>query len=247
MQSLAAPRDERHSDGIVPTLRDRCRAHDLKNLMTVVVSATEALAKAEAGDAGRAALALASLEAARRGAAVLRDLLADVEPAPRARASLACADILRATVALAALVMPAGVSLVAEPTAGALRCSADRDGLDAALMNLCKNAGEASPAGGVVTLSAVDVAPACAHAIGLEMRGYVRFEVRDAGPGMSPQVLAAAGRPGVTTRPGGHGLGLVSVAEFARREGGALRIVSRPGEGCAASLYLPQTVALVRP
>ena len=250
MQSLAARRDERHQDcdvialPVSPELQNRCRAHDLKNLMTVVLNATEILAQAEAGDADRGPLASASLEAARRGAAVLRDLLADYAPPPRTRTLVDCCEILDATARLAVHALPAGVGLVVEPAARALRSSVDRDGLEAALLNLCKNAGEASPAAGVVTLSAAAVAPADAYAMGLEMRGYVRFQVRDAGSGLTSEALAAAGRPGVTTKPKGQGLGLISVAEFARREGGGLRIASRPGEGCVASLYLPRSPTL---
>lgn len=249
MQSLAARRDERHPDcdvialPVSPQLQNRCRAHDLKNLMTVVLSATEVLAQAEAGDADREPLARASLEAARRGAAALRDLLAGYAPPPRARARVDCGQVLASTAQLAVHALPAGVGLAVEPAARALRCSVDRDGLEAALLNLCKNGGEASPAGGVVTLSAAVVAPADAYAMGLEMHGYVRFQVRDAGAGLTSEALAAAGRPGVTTKPHGQGLGLISVAEFARREGGALRIASCPGEGCVASLYLPRAAS----
>jgi signal transduction histidine kinase len=232
------------SAAIASPLRDLSLVHDLKNLMTVVVSATEALALAENGGADRRALAEASLEAARRGAALLRDLLADHAPAPRSPQGAACAETLETAAQLAIHTLPTDVSLSVSASEPLLACQADREALDAALMNLCKNAGEACTTGGAVTLSAASVSPAQAWAEGLEARDYVCFEVRDTGAGLAPELLARALQGGFTTKPGGTGLGLVSVAAFARSSGGALRVASTPGQGCRVSLYLPRFAAL---
>jgi|GEM_PF-3262356 len=232
------------SAAIASPLRDLSLVHDLKNLMTVVISATEALALAENGGADRRALAEASLEAARRGAALLRDLLAEDAPTPRSPQGAGCVETLETAARLAIHTLPTEVSLSVQACEPLLACHADGDELDAALMNLCKNAGEACTAGGAVTLSAASVSPAQAWAEGLEARDYVCFEVRDTGAGLSPELLAPALRGGFTTKPNGSGLGLASVAVFARRFGGALRLASAPGQGCRVSLYLPRVVAL---
>jgi signal transduction histidine kinase len=69
--------------------------------------------------------------------------------------------------------------------------------------------------------------------------GGARLSVRDAGPGMDPDIAARAAEPFFSTRPGQAGLGLSQVYAFARQCGGTLQIDSRPGEGTEAAVLLP--------
>ena len=76
--------------------------------------------------------------------------------------------------------------------------------------------------------------------------------IADDGLGMADDVLGKAMEPFFTTKgPGaGTGLGLASVANFARQTGGFTTIKSAPGQGCAVSIYLPratQDSAMRRP
>jgi two-component system sensor histidine kinase RegB len=69
----------------------------------------------------------------------------------------------------------------------------------------------------------------------------VRFEVRDRGAGMGPEVLARVGEPFYTTKPTGQGMGLgVFLARaVAERLGGGLTLHSVPGQGTVATFSLP--------
>ncbi len=69
----------------------------------------------------------------------------------------------------------------------------------------------------------------------------VRFEVRDDGIGMPPDVLARAREPFYTTRPAGagFGLGLFLVRTFADQWGGRFHLSSTEGTGTTATLDLP--------
>jgi two-component system sensor histidine kinase RegB len=69
----------------------------------------------------------------------------------------------------------------------------------------------------------------------------VRFEVRDDGTGMSPDVMARAGEPFYTTRPAGSGfgLGLFLVRTFADKWGGEFQLSSTAGAGTTVTLDLP--------
>ena len=73
---------------------------------------------------------------------------------------------------------------------------------------------------------------------------YVRLAITDDGPGMPSEVLDKALEPFFTTKgPGaGTGLGLTSVASFARQSGGFSTIANAPGQGCIVSLYLPRFI-----
>jgi two-component system sensor histidine kinase RegB len=116
----------------------------------------------------------------------------------------------------------------------ALSCSAPdtdlrapRVALAQALVNLVRNGLAAAP-DAPVSLAASRAGDA------------VRFEVRDAGSGMAPDVLARAGEPFFTTRaPGaGMGLGLFLSRAVAERLGGGLSLESEPGRGTRAVLEI---------
>lgn len=101
-----------------------------------------------------------------------------------------------------------------------------------ALVPLIRNALDAT-GGGPVTLA-------------VERRaGLLAFEVRDTGPGMTPEELLRAGEPFYTTKPPGRGtgLGLYVVRLLAERLGGELRLSSEPGRGTVARLEFPEGVA----
>jgi two-component system CheB/CheR fusion protein len=123
---------------------------------------------------------------------------------------------------------------------------ADPGEIDSALLNLAANARDAMPNGGGMRIATSNVtldAPAAAT-LHMDARpgDYVCLSVADDGPGMPPDVLAKAFEPFFTTKaPGaGTGLGLTSVAAFAKQTGGFAAIESAPGQGCVASVYLPR-------
>src|SRR5262249_13964288 len=77
---------------------------------------------------------------------------------------------------------------------------------------------------------------------------YTVLSVRDAGTGMTPEVLARACEPFFTTKPigKGTGLGLSMVRGFAARSLGYIRLDSTPGKGTTIELYLPRGYGAVQ-
>jgi signal transduction histidine kinase len=102
---------------------------------------------------------------------------------------------------------------------------ADREKLKQALLNLCKNAEEAMPKGGTLTvrLRASD--------------GKVNLEVCDTGIGV-PEGLNLL-EPFATTKPLGSGLGLVIARQIVAGHHGELSYTSEAGKGTSFSLVLP--------
>jgi signal transduction histidine kinase len=119
----------------------------------------------------------------------------------------------------------AGVACQIEAPAGA-RVRADPNQLRRALLNLGRNAIQATPAGGRVTLSCEP----SAHRI--------RLRVRDSGPGISPSELESIFAPFYTTKEKGTGLGLAFVREIVRDHGGRLSVESEPGAGAVFTIDL---------
>lgn len=209
-------------------------AHDLNNLLAIVVAASEALTLGlEPGSQG-CKLALASLQAAERA----QGLLAGAGRGRTVR-SLDCRTVLASLQALVRHAAP-GVELrVSAPDAG-LFCRADAAELESALLNLCLNARDAMPNGGVLSISA----EAAWVTSGGPVRpgAYVKFAVGDTGIGMTPEVLRHATERRFTTKGRGDGgLGLGNVLAFAQAARGGLDIQSREGDGATVSLYLPRT------
>jgi signal transduction histidine kinase len=96
------------------------------------------------------------------------------------------------------------------------------------IVNLVRNAAQASPVGGEVDV-VVDQ--------GLD--GSAILTVRDRGHGMQPDVVARLGEPFFTTKERGSGLGLGISRRVVDEHGGALRIASQPGEGTEVVVTLP--------
>jgi len=69
--------------------------------------------------------------------------------------------------------------------------------------------------------------------------GWLRVSVHDRGPGWPDEVLDRIGEPFVTTRDGGHGLGVYNAATVATAFGGRFRATQRPGGGASAHIDLP--------
>ncbi|HME08859.1 MAG TPA: ATP-binding protein [Bryobacteraceae bacterium] len=104
---------------------------------------------------------------------------------------------------------------------------ADSDQIEQALINLMRNAADASlETGGSVR-------------VGWERQnGHVVVWVRDQGHGLSNTANLFV--PFFTTKPGGSGIGLVLSRQIAEAHGGSLTLQnSVPGPGCEARLLLP--------
>lgn len=98
-----------------------------------------------------------------------------------------------------------------------------------ALVNIIRNALQASPPSVPVTIGAA------------EQAGVVTVRITDTGVGMAADVLARAGEPFFTTKAQGEGTGLgLFVARSAIEQlGGSLLIVSREGLGTTVTVSLP--------
>lgn len=123
------------------------------------------------------------------------------------------------------------IELVTDPAnlAGLPPISMPVHHLTQAVFNLVTNAGEAIQGPGRVTIAAASG------------DGMVRIEVRDTGPGMSPEVRQHAFDPFFTTkkRTVATGLGLALVHALVKRHGGIATIESEPGHGVTVQLDLP--------
>ena len=120
------------------------------------------------------------------------------------------------------------------------------------LLNLCLNARDAMPGGGVLTLSAenriLDMHEASLNPEALP-GPYILLEVADTGTGMDPETAERIFDPFFTTKePGqGTGLGLFTAHGIIKSHGGFLHVSSESGKGTRFSIYLPAQQKKIRP
>ena len=220
-------------------------AHDFNNLLTVILGATETLATELSAGSEHRNLAQVSLQAAERGAGLVRRLLAFSRHQSLEPQGIDCSGMIGSVQTLAERLIREDVELTVRASGVPLYCKADRAELESALLNLCINARDAMPAGGALRLevSGMTLVGEHAHELGLIPGEFVVFTVSDTGVGMSAEVTRRAIEPFFTTKglAGGNGLGLSTVYGFARQSGGGLTIDSRPKLGTTVRLYLPRT------
>ena len=107
------------------------------------------------------------------------------------------------------------------------------DALKQVFLNLFKNAAEAIPEGGKLTVSAV---------AGINANGSQCMEIRivDNGPGLAPERIETLFNPGArnSDKPGG-GVGLPLVRELVAAVGGTILCRSQPGSGTVFQIFMP--------
>jgi two-component system, NtrC family, sensor histidine kinase HydH len=118
-----------------------------------------------------------------------------------------------------------GVHVVRDFPSGLPPAMADSHKLKQALLNLCKNAAEAMPKGGILTLR------------GYRSGNHICLDVADTGEGIQE------GTPIFelfkTTKPSGTGIGLIVARRIVSAHGGTISYASERGQGTIFCVSLP--------
>ena len=114
------------------------------------------------------------------------------------------------------------------------------------VLNLVRNAKDAMPTGGKLTIRTRNVtereSQKMSDVVGFTPGEYVLVEVGDTGTGMSAEVMAKIFEPFFTTKGVGKGtgLGLASVYGIVKQSGGFIQPESEIGKGTTFKVYLPR-------
>jgi signal transduction histidine kinase len=119
------------------------------------------------------------------------------------------------------------------------RLDSDRIRMVQAFEHVIRNALQAMPMGGRLSVSTADAQPADFPDGKLPPGGAVRIEWLDTGEGIALENLSRVVEPFVTTRDVGVGLGLTIVKKIVERHGGRLEIDSVLGRGTTVVMLLP--------
>jgi signal transduction histidine kinase/CheY-like chemotaxis protein len=218
-------------------------AHDLNNLLTVVIGNLDLIAPR--GDDYVRRHAQPALQAAERGAALVHRLLAFSRRQTLMPRRLELNELVRSIHELIRRTLGEDVEIELRLAGELWPVFADRGQVESALLNLVVNARDAMPEGGRLTIETANTVLDADYAAlnpGVEPGEFVRLAVSDTGVGMAPEVLEHAFEPFFTTKEvgKGSGLGLSMIYGFARQSRGHVKIYSEPGIGTTVRLYLPR-------
>ncbi|HNW91390.1 MAG TPA: ATP-binding protein [bacterium] len=158
---------------------------------------------------------------------IVTDFLSFARPQPLQRLTVAAGELVQGAVALVEPHAAARGVLLAAPAGHEVRLLADGEQVRQVLVNLLRNAVEASAAGQTVV------------ATWAEEGMFIAFSVADTGRGMAMAERKTMFNPFFTTKDDGTGLGLTICHAIVERHGGHIRVESEPGRGTNVTVLLP--------
>ncbi len=214
-------------------------AHDFNNMLTAIAGFAHLLQLTEDEPDRRDQLS-AIIQAAARSSDLTRKLLAFGRRGKNVVEPVHLSTIVRDCLVM--LTPSLGPNVRVELTLGdSWTVDGDPSQITQIVLNLCINAHEALPDGGVMRVSTAD------HPFGIDGAPggqTVQLVVADTGVGMSEEVRARAFEPFFTTKaaaePAGTGLGLATVDGAVHLHGGRISVESAPGRGSTFTVRLPR-------
>jgi CheY-like chemotaxis protein len=160
------------------------------------------------------------------------------------KASLEIRDVVAEVVKLASDTFPRAISVRSIIPNDLPKIHGDATQLHQVLLNLCVNARDAMPEGGVLTIEATrtELRHRVTEFQPEPLSGtFIEMKVSDTGTGIPQEVLPKIFEPFFTTKEHGKGtgLGLPTVLGIVKGHGGFLEVTSEAGEGTTFIVYLP--------
>ena len=217
-------------------------AHDFNNILGVIINYSQfVIDELEEGSPVRADVE-EIWRAARRGAALTRQLTIFSRHESQSLESLILNDVVSDLEALLKRTLGEHIELTTNLDGGLWPIEADRGQIEQALVNLALNSRDAMPDGGTLTITTENVELDGREASlypSIEPGNFVRLSVEDTGVGMDGEVAARAFEPFYTTKAQGEGtgLGLAIVYGIVTSAGGAVALSSEPGFGTVVSAH----------
>ncbi|HWE46570.1 MAG TPA: ATP-binding protein [Caulobacteraceae bacterium] len=214
-------------------------AHDFNNLLMVISGGLEMLDR-QPDPVRRRRLLEGMQQAAQRGAALTRQLLAFSRRSPLKPESVDLKTQIGGMREILDRSLRGDVHVEFSFPEDLWPVAVDPGELELVILNLAVNARDAMPKGGTIQIRATNVGAEPPNA---PAGDFVRLTITDEGVGMSDEVKAHVFEPFYTTKGVGHGsgLGLAQVHGFATQSGGSVQIESEIGQGTTVTLLLPRS------
>ncbi|WP_159594238.1 ATP-binding protein [Hydrogenophaga sp. BPS33] len=220
-------------------------SHDFNNVLAGIVGYGEMAQDAAPVGSAQARHLDKVLQAAQRGKLLIERILSFSRGGARASTVFELEPVVEEVLTLLTASLRPGVVLERVLGAPGARLRGDATQVFEAVMNLCTNAMQAMPEGGMLSVQLerrrVSTPQVLSHSP-LPVGEYLALSVSDQGDGITPDVMEHLFEPffSARTTQTGTGLGLAVVFGVVAEFGGAIDVDSRPGEGARFTLYLPE-------
>ena len=189
---------------------------------------------------------------AMRGDAIIRQILTFARGMPGERGPVQTSYLLEEVSQIIRETFPKNITLKRSIPGDLWTIEGDSTQLHQVLMNLCVNARDAMPEGGVLSLMAENVmldASYCDKIPHALPGAYLEWMVADTGIGISTELMGKIFNPFFTTKREGKGtgLGLSTVQGIVRSHHGFILVDSKVNQGTQFRIYFPAKACIVKP
>jgi two-component system, cell cycle sensor histidine kinase and response regulator CckA len=218
-------------------------AHDLNNVLAPILMSCQLLASYDMDAERKQWLEIIS-RSAQRGADLVKQVLSFCRGVEVRRTELQVKSVMDEIEHIAHQTFPKSIKIQTSLSQDLWGIVADPTQLHQVLLNLCVNARDAMPNGGVLTLAAENAlidSPQPNPSRETDPRPHLMIMVADTGTGISPEIREQIFDPFFTTKEigKGTGLGLSTSLGIVKSHGGFINVYSEPGAGTVFKVYLP--------
>lgn len=220
-------------------------AHDLNNILTPVLAVSQLLQmKLSALDQREQELLNIVETNARRGASLVKQVLSFARGAEGTHTILQVKHLLREVHQIIQETFPKSIEVQIQTEDDLWVVAGDPTQIHQIFMNLCINARDAMPNGGILKITAENCLidePSAQLNLDAKVGFYLVVTVSDTGMGIPPEIIDRIFEPFFTTKEMGQGtgLGLSTVVGIVKSHGGFINVTSTVGKGTQFKLFLP--------
>ena len=218
-------------------------AHDLNNVLAPIMMSIDLLRNYVSHPNGIEIIDLVGTSA-RRGAEMVSQVLTFARGVEGRSVDVRVSQVVRDLVRIIAETFPKNIHVETNLQPDLWSIRGDPTQIHQVLLNLCVNARDAMPEGGVIRIRAENLT-VDDHYAGMNIEAsagpYLKIEVEDTGHGIPKEIIDKLFDPFFTTKEVGKGtgLGLSTSLAIIKSHGGFMRVYSDPGMGARFRIYLP--------
>ncbi len=218
-------------------------AHDFNNILGIILAFTSVLERSDGDKEKISKSTTAITQAVSRGAALVRQILTFARQTGAMVKPMIIPDLVREIVDMLKETFPEVIEFKTTMEKNIPFVNADHSQMHQVLLNLCVNARDAMPHGGVITIEVKTVASETLVKQFPEAKNdrYIFISVSDTGIGMDEATRSRIFDPFFTTKEQGKGtgLGLSVVYGVIQDHHGFISVESKVGQGTTFHLYIP--------
>ena len=216
--------------------------HNFSNVLQTIVSGIDFLQEETASFSSHAKeLLMMIADAAQKASFFSREVLTSMRTAGHTQQAIDLAELIKILQTIISNTFSANIELKIKLADRLPEIIGNGGELYHAILNLCLNARDAMPEGGILSISVDLLAPPHDYSALLPDSYYVCIAVEDSGVGIPSHISKRITEPFFTTKSEGcgTGLGLFSVKKTVQEHQGYLEYQSTPEKGSVFRIYLP--------